>query len=97
MNKAEYKQYERTVDRFFDTEGISNLSRIADSEPYFSWQTCDCCGTTLGGNRVDANGYNKKTKEILEYSICEDCEYYAEYGCLNDQTMMEIEEDDENA
>jgi hypothetical protein len=22
-----------------------------DPEPWFSWSSCDCCGSTLGGNR----------------------------------------------
>lgn len=22
-----------------------------DGEPWFSWSACDCCGSTLGGNR----------------------------------------------
>ena len=62
-------------------------------EPFFSWGSCDCCGTSLGGNREHATGYNPTTKEIQEYTICEDCAYYAEYGRLDDTTMAEIEKD----
>jgi hypothetical protein len=61
-------------------------------EPYFSWHRCDCCGSSLGGNREFATGYNPTTKEVQEYSICEDCVYYAEYGRLDDMTMLSIEE-----
>ncbi len=61
------------------------------NEPFFSWASCDCCGTSLGGNREHATGYNPETKEILEYTVCEDCIYYAEYGRLDDQAMEEIE------
>ena len=61
-------------------------------EPFFSWQPCQCCGSSLGGNREHATGYNPTTKEIQEYTICEDCAYYAEYGRLDDRTMAEIKE-----
>jgi hypothetical protein len=59
-------------------------------EPFFSWRRCDCCGTSLGGNREHATGYNPTTKEIQEYTVCEDCIYYAAYGQLDDQTMLEV-------
>ncbi len=62
-------------------------------EPFFSWGACDCCGTHLGGNREHATGYNPTTKEIQEYTICEDCVYYSAYGRLDDQTMKEINGD----
>ena len=63
------------------------------NEPHFSWSSCDCCGTTLGGDREYASGYNPATKGIQEYSICSDCVYYAEYGQLDDMTMMDMVED----
>lgn len=67
-------------------------SREMMDEPYFSWSGCDCCGGLLGGNREHASGYNPKTKEIQEYKVCTDCIYYAEYGQLDDMTMMNVEE-----
>lgn len=91
MNKQEYEKYENSVQRFFDRNGITNLSRIPDSEPSFSYSRCDCCNRPLGGDRINASGYNPTTKEILEFTICEDCEYYAEYGQLDDMTMMDME------
>jgi len=63
-------------------------------EPHFSWIRCDCCDRNEGGDRYFARGYNPKTKEIQEYDICSDCMYYAEYGVLDDMTMMNIESDD---
>jgi hypothetical protein len=69
-----------------------NADRECLDEPYFSWHSCDCCGSRLGGNREHATGYNPTTKEIGEYSICSDCVYYAEYGRLDDMTMMEVEQ-----
>ena len=61
-------------------------------EPFVSGCPCDCCKTSLAGDRMDAHGYNPTTKQILEYTICTDCEYYAEYGQLDDMTMMEMSE-----
>jgi hypothetical protein len=63
------------------------------NEAYFSWNPCDCCGRPEGGDRMDANGYNPTTQEIEEFVICTDCEYYAEYGRLDDTTMDEISND----
>ena len=59
------------------------------NEPFFSWRPCDCCGTSLGGNREHATGWNPTKKQVQEYTICEDCVYYAEYGRLDDQAMAE--------
>ena len=107
MTKQEYVEYVNTVHSFFEREGITNLTgtcgenideecpaceKIVGYEPYFSWQPCECCGTTLGGNRIHASGYNPTTKEIYCYEICTDCEYFAEYGQLDDTTMLEIEQ-----
>lgn len=97
MNKKEYKEYKARVEQFLENEGIHHLSAIADEngdyEEYFSWKPCDCCGDTLGGNRIDCNSYNPELREIVgPYRICTDCYYYAEYGRLDDMTMMEIEE-----
>ena len=101
MTKEEYAEYEQSVASFFEREGVTNLSRryfpFTDDddceEEYFSWRRCECCGTRLGGNRLMASGYNPETKEVYEYEICSDCEYYAEYGQLDDMTMMDIEMD----
>jgi hypothetical protein len=61
-------------------------------ESFFSWNPCHCCGSSLGGNREHATGYNPTTEEVQEYVVCEDCIYYAEYSRLDDQTMLDIEE-----
>ena len=94
MNKSEYRQYEEMVGNFFELEGITNLSQIADidgyCEPYFSSVPCECCNSSLGGDRYDCNGYNPNTKEIQDYTVCIDCVYYAEYGQLDDLTMSEL-------
>lgn len=94
MTSKEYADYQQSVASFFQREGVANLSTISDDngtcEPFFSSRQCDCCGSYLGGNRYDANGYNPTTKEVYEYQICEDCAYYVEYGQLDDMTMMKI-------
>ena len=122
MNKKEYQEYEKRVAKFFEEEGIQNLSigrakcpdcgfdfyqegisglpikcgcgNTLDSleEPFFSGEWCDCCGTHLAGDRYKASGYNPNTKEIYDYEVCPDCLYYAEYGRLDDMTMLDIEE-----
>jgi len=63
------------------------MSYDSMNEPSFSWQSCDCCNSSLGGDRHPASGYNPETKECMEFSICADCLYYATYG-----TMMDMEE-----
>jgi hypothetical protein len=96
MTTREYAEYQAAVAAFMESEGLANLSRTAEcDEDFFSWRSCDCCGTNLGGSRIDANGYNPTTREVQEYVICTDCEYYAEYGQLDDQTMADLTEDTE--
>jgi hypothetical protein len=95
MDAKQYKEYEESVRAFFERTGVQNLSSLPEedenySEPFFSWRPCDCCGTHLGGTRENANGYNPTTKEVLDLIVCEDCIYYAEYGRLDDMTMMDI-------
>jgi len=94
--KSDYAEYVKRVNNFFEQEGITNLSVTDDNpEPYFSWRSCDCCNRSLGGDRYDCSGYNPETKEIYGYEVCIDCVYYAAYGCLDDQTMLDIEESEE--
>jgi len=61
-----------------------------DYDDHFSWSPCECCGSTLGGNRVHCAGYHPENRQIVCYDVCVDCEYYAEYGQLDDMTMLEI-------
>ena len=70
------------------------------NEPYFSWRHCECCGSHLGGDRHPASGYcppegGGPGGECFEYEVCTDCIYYATYGQLDDQTMMDIEDSKE--
>lgn len=91
MTTLEYKDYESRVKRFFREEKINCLSDKEECvEPYFSHSNCDCCKRSLAGNRYDMTGYSKADDEIYDYEICVDCRYYAEYGQLDDMTMMEV-------
>lgn len=66
-----------------------------EPEAFFSWRPCDCCGAHLGGDRYRASGYNRKENRVQVYEeVCTDCIYYAEYGQLDDITMMELEEEE---
>ncbi len=99
MTKQEYSDYEQAAAAFFAQEGIQNLSTVADedgdTEPSFSWRSCDCCGSGLWGDRYDANGWNPTEKQVQEYSVCQDCIYYAEYGQLDDMTMLDVRRSEE--
>lgn len=93
MTTSEYAEYEAAVKHFFEREGgVRNLSPMGDQEGFFSWRPCECCQRSEGGERFQCNGYNPETKEILEYDVCIDCVYYAEYGQLDDTTMMDMKE-----
>lgn len=98
MNAKQYQEYQESVAHFFKSEGVNNLSVKTDpetgetEEPYFSASQCDCCGSTLGGDRYNCDGFNPETKEVQDgYEVCTDCVYYAAYGELDDQTMLDIE------
>lgn len=54
------------------------------AEPYFSSSACDCCGTTLGGDReplhwIDENG------SIMHGVVCTDCVLYLANGDVPDE------------
>jgi hypothetical protein len=106
MTAKEYAAYEANVARFFEREGLDNLSTLPTEdddgepiedrtgEPYFSNRPCECCRRRWAGDRYDCNGYNPTTRKVQEpYAVCVDCVYYAEYGRLDDMTMLDVEKD----
>lgn len=78
-----------------DMDSLEYQLAHADGEG-FSWGSCDACGSRLGGDRYQAHGFTKDGG-LVHLSICVDCQYYLEYGQLDDMSMLEIEESkDEN-
>lgn len=47
----------------------------------FSWSDCECCGSSLGGDRFAAHGF-ADDDSILHFSICVDCLLYLANGDL---------------
>lgn len=61
-----------------DTEANQNAMYEAGDEGGFSWSQCDSCGTTLGGDRHTAHGWDSSGKVpaadcLFHLSICTDC------------------------
>jgi len=106
---AQYTEYQKSVADFIEREGLSFLSTGTDDrfdpnlgspeyagretgEPWFSWSPCQCCGCHLGGNREYLYARDRRNR-IVQFTICEDCVYYIEYGRLDDTTMARVEAD----
>ena len=97
MNKQQYAEYKNAVadfDKQMERDCIRFPSVDLDTEPWFSWSPCECCGSTLGGDRYRMIAVDED-REIVEYAVCSDCMYYSTYGQLDDLTMLEIEESDD--
>jgi hypothetical protein len=105
MTYAEYVHYCESFNAFMEKEGMCNLSTSPykcpechkDSgqfspEPDHTCRPCNCCDRSTG-ELWNANGWSGRDQEIKEFRICRDCEYFAEYGRLDDMTMMEVEKD----
>lgn len=48
-------------------------------EGFFSWSSCDCCGSGLGGTRYAAHGRDKGGN-LIHLDVCEDCLMYLANG-----------------
>lgn len=91
MTKSEYQAYENQVAKFIRDEQIDYYSSD-DNERAFSHLFCECCNRPTAGTRVKLTAiWISSPTTVLSYSICEDCEYYLEYGQLDDMTMMDME------
>lgn len=77
---------EMTRDEFF--------SAVGDGKDESSSFTCDLCKRPLAGTRYPAHGW--LGAEVCHFSICSDCVYYMEYGQLDDMTMLEMENTNED-
>lgn len=91
MTQEQYAAYEATVAAFFTTQGVNSLSASTDIHPFFAASPCECCRTTLAGDRWDALAYHPATKTTIGYSVCYDCLYYVEHGELDDMTMLDMD------
>ena len=56
-------------------------------EPSFSWQSCDSCGSNLGGDRFKAYGIltDDLQADLFELDICVDCAMFHANGELPDE------------
>lgn len=55
----------------------------ACDEGLFSWHACDCCGSTLGGNRYAAHGLHSDGPlkgKLCHLEVCADCLVYIANG-----------------
>lgn len=55
---------------------------VVSDEGWFSWSRCDCCGTSLGGNRyaAHARGGTNGDGKLIHLDICGDCLQYLANG-----------------
>ena len=74
----------RTVAEFLEAEGLE--STHCGDETGFSWWSCDCCESELGGTRHQAVGYaikrkrNGRIRVVDGYRVCDDCLFAIAYG-----------------
>jgi len=69
---------------------------IAD-EGSFSWQSCDSCGSSLGGDRYAAHAVHRKHHEVIHLAICQDCVLFHANGDEPENWEFKIEYMTENS
>ncbi len=86
MDTQEYETYKQAVELFLTRNGVkSGCYSPADSnsEGFFSWNQCECCGNDKGGNRETYSFASDLGKESnFEADICSDCIEFLTYGKL---------------
>lgn len=55
-----------------DDFDVDISSGVVCDEPSFSWQPCELCGSTLGGDRYSGHG-REPNDNIVHVEICLDC------------------------
>jgi len=68
-----------TLDLTFDELDAAIEAGTALDDGGFSWSPCDCCGSSLGGNRYAAHGFDKE-RNIIHLDICVDCLHFLANG-----------------
>ncbi len=101
MTKAEYADYERSVaawrsQNFFPSSGFCEGCEECgntNEDSYFSWRSCEVCHRPLGGDRYPVHSVDSDDdRVVLHWDACLDCICYLEYGRLDDQTMLDMED-----
>lgn len=82
MTKAEYAEYEERFAAGLKYHGANRIS-TGDSAG-FSASRCDLCNRHYAGDRFEAEA------GPFDLEVCTDCAYYAEYGQLDDLTMISL-------
>ena len=90
-----YESYKAEFAAFMANEGLSNLTSDSDNADEFSTYPCDVCGERRGGQRCQATGYapgpDHRLPVVNEYTVCVDCMLFAEYGKIDDMSMMDLD------
>ncbi len=89
--QADYERYKKAF--ALGTEGFAIVAAKNTEDCHgdnFSWQSCEICNRQLGGNRKTVCMTNPgHGHEVVEVEACGDCVYFAEYGQLDDMTMLD--------
>lgn len=93
-DKETYATYKASIREFRERERIVVIT--TDEEQYVSSRGCDCCGSPKQQLLVEAKAIvkfldDKGEFQHVTFEVCEDCQYYLEYGSLDDTQMDEIE------
>jgi hypothetical protein len=92
MKFAEYKTFVANVENFLKVNNVKagcHSPKDSEAESFFSWSQCECCKSTLGGNR-ETYTFAQTDNKTFEADICTDCVYFLAYGKLDDVTMAQV-------
>lgn len=86
-NIDDYRLYQAAF-----AEGTEGFEIVTSGDEWgFSWSPCGICNRPLGGERYAMILTNPgPDTPVIETLGCCDCVYYAEYGRLDDLTMLSV-------
>jgi|ETNvirnome_2_300_1030623.scaffolds.fasta_scaffold73313_2 hypothetical protein len=61
-----------------DCEDTESEEYQCAGEAHFSWSNCECCCSTLGGDRHPAHAMSDG--KLVHMNICTDCLFHIEFG-----------------